>query len=203
MSTIRHRSTARETGSPRRAEILAIAAEVFKEKGLLNATVRDIADRAGILSGSLYHHFDSKEQMVEEILTATGEPLVHRCRAIAASTEDGADALHQCIVAAVEYVATAPNEAAILRNDAPAIATMPRLAFVQQRREEMRDVWIGIVRRGQRSGHFRRDADPMISVTAMWDAVLSCTRWLPPSGNGSPRRVATQLADLFVSGLAS
>ena len=33
-----------------------------------NTTVRDIADAAGILSGSLYHHFDSKESMVDEIL---------------------------------------------------------------------------------------------------------------------------------------
>ena len=41
---------------------------MFAERGLRATTVRDIADSAGILSGSLYHHFDSKEEMVDEVL---------------------------------------------------------------------------------------------------------------------------------------
>ena len=41
---------------------------MFAERGLRATTVRDIADSAGILSGSLYHHFKSKEQMVDEVL---------------------------------------------------------------------------------------------------------------------------------------
>ncbi|OKH85150.1 hypothetical protein EB75_00860 [Mycobacterium sp. ST-F2] len=44
----------------RRDELLELAAAMF--------TVRDIADSAGILSGSLYHHFKSKEQMIEEVM---------------------------------------------------------------------------------------------------------------------------------------
>ena len=55
--------------SARRAEIVTIAGELFAERGYANTTVREIADAAGILSGSLYHHFDSKESMVDEILT--------------------------------------------------------------------------------------------------------------------------------------
>ena len=41
---------------------------MFAERGLRATTVRDIADSAGILSGSLYHHFSSKEEMVDEVL---------------------------------------------------------------------------------------------------------------------------------------
>ncbi len=51
-------------GSERRDEILAIAAQLFAERGFAATTVREIADAAGILSGSLYHHFDSKASMV-------------------------------------------------------------------------------------------------------------------------------------------
>jgi AcrR family transcriptional regulator len=62
------------TGTPspppatRRDELLELAAEMFAERGLRATTVRDIADAAGILSGSLYHHFSSKEEMVDEAL---------------------------------------------------------------------------------------------------------------------------------------
>ena len=52
----------------RRDELLQLAAAMFAERGLKATTVRDIADSAGILSGSLYHHFKSKEQMVEEVM---------------------------------------------------------------------------------------------------------------------------------------
>src|SRR3546814_14258011 len=52
----------------RRDELLQLAATMFADRGLKSTTVRDIADSAGILSGSLYHHFKSKEQMVEEVL---------------------------------------------------------------------------------------------------------------------------------------
>ena len=45
----------------RRDELLELAATMFAERGLRATTVRDIADGAGILSGSLYHHFASKE----------------------------------------------------------------------------------------------------------------------------------------------
>src|SRR5688572_32113751 len=57
-----------QTTVTRRDELLKIAAQLFAERGFKNTTVRDIADAAGILSGSLYHHFDSKESMVDELL---------------------------------------------------------------------------------------------------------------------------------------
>ena len=57
----------------RRDELLELAAVMFAERGLRATTVRDIADSAGILSGSLYHHFASKEEMVDEV----GVTLLH------------------------------------------------------------------------------------------------------------------------------
>src|SRR5229473_7166358 len=71
--------------SDRRAELLALAAHLFAERGLRATTVRDIADAAGILSGSLYHHFDSKESMVDEILRGFLDELFGRYRAIVAA----------------------------------------------------------------------------------------------------------------------
>jgi len=49
--------------------VVQLAGELFAEKGYRATTVREIADAAGILSGSLYHHFDSKESIGDEILS--------------------------------------------------------------------------------------------------------------------------------------
>jgi AcrR family transcriptional regulator len=52
----------RKGGSERRAEILDTAATLFASSGLRTSLQR-IADACGILPGSLYHHFESKEDI--------------------------------------------------------------------------------------------------------------------------------------------
>src|SRR5689334_4706473 len=58
----------------RRAEILATAASLIASSGL-RTSLQEIADAAGILPGSLYHHFDSKEAILVELLLRYHEDL--------------------------------------------------------------------------------------------------------------------------------
>jgi len=56
--------------SARRHEILVVAAELFARRGYEGVGVRQIADAAGILGGSLYHHFPSKRDLYVEVHAA-------------------------------------------------------------------------------------------------------------------------------------
>jgi len=51
----------------RKADILATAASVFATSGL-RASLQEVADACGILPGSLYHHFESKEAIFIELV---------------------------------------------------------------------------------------------------------------------------------------
>jgi len=51
-----------------RGRLLAAAAGLFREKGYAGTTVRDIAGAVGILSGSLFHHFSSKEDILFAVM---------------------------------------------------------------------------------------------------------------------------------------
>jgi len=51
----------------RRTEILETAAQLFASSGL-RTSLKEIADACGILPGSLYHHFDSKEALIVELV---------------------------------------------------------------------------------------------------------------------------------------
>ena len=67
-ATISRRLTARAgaNGSayhPRRDELLAVAARIFSARGYEGASLREICAAAGILPGSMYHHFRSKEDL--------------------------------------------------------------------------------------------------------------------------------------------
>lgn len=187
--------------STRREEILAVAADVFARKGIVGATVRDIADEAGILSGSLYHHFDSKDQMVVELLMPVLETQNQRYREVVERESDPVEVLRQLVHAGMRGVAEWPSAARILHNESVQFQTNEPLLVIHERRQDNRKLWVSVVRRGVRSGVLRKDLDADLVVRAIFDAVYSSTRWLPPRGKSTPERIADQLARLFLDGL--
>lgn len=67
----------RRRGSDTKAEILAVALELFAERGYDATSLREIAERLEISKAALYYHFSSKEEivrsMVEQLTTALDE----------------------------------------------------------------------------------------------------------------------------------
>src|ERR1700741_3783565 len=61
-------------GPDRRRQIIAAASELFARNGFEGTSIREIAAASGVLSGSLYYHFPSKEHLMftvhQESLTA-------------------------------------------------------------------------------------------------------------------------------------
>src|SRR6476660_7906646 len=110
----------------RRAELLDIAAGLFAERGLKATTVRDIADAAGILSGSLYHHFDSKESMVDEILREFLDALFGRYREIVAAKLAPRETFEAIVVASFEAIDAHHAAVAIYQAEARHLADQPK-----------------------------------------------------------------------------
>jgi AcrR family transcriptional regulator len=75
--------TTRRARSPReaakevfRTAILRAAEEVFSERGFHETRIQDIAERAAIGVGTVYNHFDQKEDVLDALLTERGEAMV-------------------------------------------------------------------------------------------------------------------------------
>src|SRR5215468_4754310 len=83
--------------SERRAHLVVLAGGLFAQKGYRATTVREIADAAGILSGSLYHHFDSKESIGDEILSGFINEVLANYRSAIDSAPDPQAALEQIV----------------------------------------------------------------------------------------------------------
>ena len=80
--------------------------------------MRDIADAAGILSGSLYHHFDSKEAMVDELLDSFQTALWEEYDAIEASDRTPKEKLEAVVHASFDAIDQHHSEVAIFQTDA-------------------------------------------------------------------------------------
>lgn len=97
-------------GEAKRAHILAAAREVFQERGLEGANLREIARRAGYVAGSIYSYFDSKEAIYGALLA---ESLERLNAAVAAGARDGQPArarAHDAARAFYDFYATNPRD---------------------------------------------------------------------------------------------
>jgi AcrR family transcriptional regulator len=66
----------RRPGLTPRAEILDAAAELFTEHGYANTSTRGIADAVGMRQASLYHHFATKDDILDALMADTvADPL--------------------------------------------------------------------------------------------------------------------------------
>ena len=137
----------------RRELILSTAAEMFARKGLRATTVRGIADAVGMLSGSLYHHFPSKDAIVDEVLTRYLDAIRARYAVVLASGKGPAECLHDLVVTSLEAAEEHPHATAIYQNEA---AVPARGAEIRQHpvvlAAEIQRTWLQVIggRRGGR-----------------------------------------------------
>jgi len=187
----------------RRERILASAAALFARKGVAATTVREIAEEVGMLSGSLYHHFESKEAMVDEIITSYLEDLRTRYKAVLARDTDPRDRLHDLVVASLEVVEAHPHATEIYQNDVNYLAQFERFGYLKSAGKEVQSTWLEVIEAGIAQGVFRADADPRITYRLMRDAVWLSVRWFKPTREYPLARLAETCTALFLDGLAS
>jgi TetR/AcrR family transcriptional regulator, cholesterol catabolism regulator len=196
-------SSAAPDAPSRREELLAIAASLFAERGFKNTTVRDIADAAGILSGSLYHHFDSKEAMVDELLDTFQTRLWERYDEIEASDLSPRAKLEAVVRTSFDAIDHHHSEVAIFQNDAAYLTSFERFAYLDDRNNKFRRLWIGLLEAGVQSGELRADLDIELVYRFLRDTVWVAVRWYRPGGELSPSDVADQYLTILLEGIAT
>lgn len=189
--------------SNRRAELLALAAKMFAERGYGQTTVRDIADAAGILSGSLYHHFDSKESMVDEILRGFLDELFTRYHEIVDAGLGPKQTLKALVVASFEAIDTRHAEVAIYQNESKHLMPLERFSYLDDRNVEFRKLWTVLLEDGMGAGVFRADLDVDLAYRFIRDTVWVAVRWYRPDGGLSPDAVADQYLAILLDGIAT
>jgi len=93
----------------RRPELLAAAAEVIRERGLENARVADVAERAGTSAPSVLYYFASKAELLKEAITSAEERFYEKLDRDLAGLESARDRLVEVVDSGVgegDYDAT-------------------------------------------------------------------------------------------------
>ena len=185
----------------RRSEILHEAAKIIASKGYASATVRDIADASGILSGSLYHHFDSKDQMLVEILQSMLSEITESYRRVADENRNSKDAVEELMVTGFLALDRWQVEIRILQNDFPYLSKMGKFDFIGVAHSEIESIWTSILRRGVSDGTFQSTMNVGLAYRIMMGSILSAGRWFIRGRTQSSLEIGREHASMFLNGL--
>ena len=183
--------------SERRAHLVVLAGELFAQKGYRATTVREIADAAGILSGSLYHHFDSKESIGDEILSSFINEVLADYRGAVASARSPRTAIEQIVRSTSRTLSRHRAALAMLQNDWSYFAAQPRFAYLPKALREIERTWVTQLELGQRSGLFRADLDAKLTYRLLRDVLWIPEQWRRTRGYSTDQVVDAFLRILF------
>ncbi len=185
----------------RRDQLLEVAAGLFATKGYAETTMRDIADATGILAGSIYHHFSSKEAMLDELLRGFLADLHERFAAAERENADPQETLSALIRISFSCIHDSPHAVAVYQNESPNLQRQESFAYVRDYSLRNEQIWLRVLTAGQEAGLVRPDLDVKVTYLFIRDAVWSAVRWYRPGGHLSPETVADQYLDLLYGGL--
>lgn len=186
----------------RRAELLGIAAEVFAEQGYNATTVRKIADAAGMLAGSLYYHFDSKESMLEEILRTFLTELWDGYDAVLAAPLGPRETLEALVTESFREIDRHRAAVAIYQKESRHLVAQTRFEYLLESQRRFEKTWLTTLERGVADGAFRADLDVRLTYRFVRDTVWVAASWYRPGGGHSPEEIARQYLSMVLDGIA-
>ncbi len=196
-------STEPEATPDRRQLIVQMAAELFAQSSIAETTVREIADAAGILSGSLYHYFPSKDAIVEEIMMSFLDHLTSRYEAVFQSGGSAIDQFRGLVAASLGCTATYLHAAEIYQNDTNYFLKSPRFESVQALVIKIRNSWIEVLDAGIKDEVFRSDLPSWLVYHLLRDSIWQSVRWFKPSEGYSYSSLADDCCKLFLTGIVA
>ncbi|MEG3627651.1 TetR/AcrR family transcriptional regulator [Streptomyces poriticola] len=186
----------------RREEILAVAAEVFAARGYNATTVRTIADAAGMLAGSLYYHFDSKESMLDEILSTFLDELWARYDAVLTAGLGPRQTLEALVTESFREIDRHRCAVAIYQREARHLGARPHFGYLAESQQRFEKAWLGTLERGVADEVFRPDLDVRLTYRFVRDTVWVAASWYRPGGLHSPEEIARQYLSMLLEGIA-
>ncbi len=174
---------------------------MFAERGLRATTVRDIADGAGILSGSLYHHFSSKEEMVDEVLRGFLYWLFTRYGEIMDSETNPLERLKGLFMASFEAIEHRHAQVVIYQDEAQRLSTQPRFSYIEDMNRRQRKMWVEVINQGIDEGYFRPDLNVDLVYRFIRDTTWVSVRWYRPGGPLTAQQVGQQYLAIVLGGI--
>ncbi len=165
-----------------RGRLLKEAARLFRDKGYERTTVRDLAAAVGIQSGSLFHHFRTKEEILKAVMVETIHLNTALMQAATEMADTARDKLRALIRAELESVNGQTGEAMAVLVFEWRSLSVDAQADILKLRDIYEQLWLDVLGALKQEGAL--EADPFV-VRRMLTGALSWTvTWYKPGRGG-------------------
>ncbi len=189
------------SSSSRKAQVIRVAAELFREKGYVASSMRDLAQKLGIEAASLYSHIKSKEEilhilcfdMAEDFMASLNQ--VEKQQHLTASQK-----LQQGIIGHIQVMARDLTASAVFMNEHRHLSQpflrdflLLRIHYINRFKKMIED--------GVADGEFKKEIDKKLAVMTLFSSLNWMPQWYNPDSVIDPESLGQQLADMLVNGL--
>jgi AcrR family transcriptional regulator len=178
--------------------LLAVAVEVFNERGYDGTSMEDLSRRLGIAKSAIYHHVPGKEELLRLALDRALDGW--------SQVADRARALDAPAVERLEYLVRGSVD--VLQEQLPYVTLLLRVrgntkverAALARRRAFDRLV-ADLVKEAERAGDIRPDVDPAITARLLFGMVNSLVEWYRPTRGATGGALADAVCAVAFDGL--
>ena len=182
------------------ARLLAVAVEVFNERGYDGTSMEDLSRRLGIAKSAIYHHVSGKEELLRLALDRALDGLFAVADEARALLAPAIERLERLVRGSVEVLqAELPYVTLLLRvrgnTDVERAALNRRRAFDR--------VVADLVKQAERDGDIRPDVDPAVTARLLFGMVNSIVDWYRPDAGLGSDAIADAVCAVAFDGLRS
>ena len=182
----------------RKAEIIEVAAKLFKEKGYSAVTMRDLATAMGIKAASLYNHISSKQEILKIIIISIAEDFTNGMNTIIHSNVSSINKLKKVVELHVQISSRDTYGIAALNNDWMHLED--QLDYYLKLRNEYEANFLNIIEEGVLKKEIKA-SNPEIIVFSMLSTLRSLYLWIPKKEALNSKDLANSLSKVLIEGI--
>ena len=183
-----------------RDQLIHAALVLFDTNGYPRTSVEDIVAKAKVTKGAFYHHFGSKEEVLEIIHNVYVESQIELCTRIISEDINPREKLREIARATITNLNQYRAHVSVYMQDRRFL-TDQRKKNVLEKRSEIDKLFNSIIEDGVRSGYFLTDVSPKLITFGIIGMYAWVINWWKPSGSLSLEEIADQYVDVLLDGL--
>ena len=179
-----------------RGKLLQTAAHLFRSKGYERTTVRDLAGAVGIQSGSIFHHFKSKDEILKAVMEETILYNTALMRAALAEAQGPRERVLALIRCELQSIMGGTGEAmGVLVYEWRSLSEESQ-AYILSLRDSYELIWLEVLGEAKAAGLCQ--SDPFVLRRFLTGALSWTTTWFRPGGKMSLDELAEQALALVI-----
>jgi len=164
----------------RKAQVLQIATNIFYRKGYEKASLREIAEKAGITKAAIYHHFKNKEEILFSVILHHSGELISDLKEISQKEDDPVEQLREMLAKSIFSLEENKASAKILMEDRHFL-NKKHEATINHQRQEIFEIYMNKLEEVRGVGRLN-DVNIVIATFSIAGAITFPYHWYDPDG---------------------